>query len=437
MCPLRESVTSSRWAADDGHALRPLIRARTWTESLHLLIDLPFGIAWFTIIVTGIALGVGLIPLVFIGVVVLLLTLQFVRVVSAIERARARPCSSRHRGPVHGDRRYKGLVGPRIKAVLGDAAAGRASATACSCSRRHHQLHGRGHDVGDRLGRCHRADLGDHEAMVGDNDLHGWVKVGITAASFVAGSVALVATPRVVHGLAAMDRGLIKGLLGADRNGRAAPARDAARRQPDASVDIAEAERTRIERDLHDGVQAQLVVAGDGPRPGASKASGSDPERFALIERAHDESKRAVADLRNLVRGIHPTVLTDRGLDAAVSALAARSPIPVTLGQPREATAGHGRVRRYFVIAEALTNAAKHSDAIHARVETATVDGRCGRDHRRRHRRRRYRARRWPAASRSRPPPSEAGFASPSPAGGPTTVLAEPAHAHRDRGRRR
>ena len=69
-----------------GALFRPLIRARTWKETLHLLIDLPLGIAWFTIIVTGIALGFGLIPLMLIGVVVLLLTLQFVRVVSAIER---------------------------------------------------------------------------------------------------------------------------------------------------------------------------------------------------------------------------------------------------------------------------------------------------------------------------------------------------------------
>src|SRR6185436_13525469 len=73
-----------------GTLFRPLIRARTWKETLHLLIDLPLGIAWFTIIVTGIALGVGLIPLMFIGLLVLLLTLQFVRVVSAIERARAK-----------------------------------------------------------------------------------------------------------------------------------------------------------------------------------------------------------------------------------------------------------------------------------------------------------------------------------------------------------
>ena len=72
-----------------GALFRPLIQARTWKQTLHLLLDLPLGIAWFTVIVTGIALGVGFLPLFFFGLVVLFATLQFVRVVSAVERARA------------------------------------------------------------------------------------------------------------------------------------------------------------------------------------------------------------------------------------------------------------------------------------------------------------------------------------------------------------
>jgi signal transduction histidine kinase len=97
----------------------------------------------------------------------------------------------------------------------------------------------------------------------------------------------------------------------------------------------------------------------------------------ALVERAHDDSKRAVSELRNLVRGIHPAVLTDRGLDAAVSALAARSPIPVevniSLATRPPATVESAA---YFVIAEALTNAAKHSGASLVRVDVRVVDDR-------------------------------------------------------------
>ena len=105
-----------------GTLFRPLIRARTWKETLHLLIDLPLGIAWFTIIVTGIALGVGLIPLMLLGIVVLLLTLQFVRVVSAIERARAKALLDADiANPFMAIGEIKGWW-PRIKAVLGDAA---------------------------------------------------------------------------------------------------------------------------------------------------------------------------------------------------------------------------------------------------------------------------------------------------------------------------
>ena len=100
----------------------------------------------------------------------------------------------------------------------------------------------------------------------------------------------------------------------------------------------------------------------------------ADPAVLALVERAHDDSKRAVADLRNLVRGIHPAVLTDRGLDAAVSALAARSPIPVevniSLASRPPATVESAA---YFVIAEALTNAAKHSGASMVLVDGRTV----------------------------------------------------------------
>ncbi|WP_156225270.1 sensor histidine kinase [Pseudactinotalea suaedae] len=131
----------------------------------------------------------------------------------------------------------------------------------------------------------------------------------------------------------------------------------------------AEVERTRIERDLHDGVQPRLVSVGMTLGMARSKLA-SDPEAAAaLIDEAHTSTKAAITELRQLARGIHPAVLSDRGLDAALSALAARSHIPVHLDVQLD-----GRCSReveaamYFAVAEALTNAAKHSEARTCRV---------------------------------------------------------------------
>ena len=94
----------------------------------------------------------------------------------------------------------------------------------------------------------------------------------------------------------------------------------------------------------------------------------SDPEGAReLVEQAHEEAKQALAELRNLARGIHPAVLTDRGLDAAVSALAARCPVPVAVDVDLPHRAGpNAEAIAYFVVAEALTNVAKHSRATRA-----------------------------------------------------------------------
>lgn len=131
-------------------------------------------------------------------------------------------------------------------------------------------------------------------------------------------------------------------------------------------VDAFDAERRRIERDLHDGAQQRLVAL--GMILGVARLA--DPAELPeLVERAHDQAGRALDDLRELIQGIHPRVLTDRGLPAAVAEVADRSPIPVEVDVtlPRrlspsvEATA-------YFVVSEALTNVAKHSGASRASV---------------------------------------------------------------------
>jgi signal transduction histidine kinase len=134
-------------------------------------------------------------------------------------------------------------------------------------------------------------------------------------------------------------------------------------------VDAADADRRRIERDLHDGAQARLVSL--AMELGRAKAHfDDDPERAkALVTQAHEDAKTALVELRNLVRGVHPPVLSDRGLDAALSGLAAICPVPVTV-QVDVAKRPSATVEAvaYFVVAESLTNVAKHSGAAGATV---------------------------------------------------------------------
>jgi signal transduction histidine kinase len=134
-------------------------------------------------------------------------------------------------------------------------------------------------------------------------------------------------------------------------------------------VDSAQSERLRIERDLHDGAQQRLVSL--AMELGRAKAKFADDPQGAraIVEDAHRQAKAALAELRNLVRGVHPPVLSDRGLDAALSGLAALSPVPVAV-RVHLAARPDPQIEAiaYFVVAEALTNIAKHARATSAEV---------------------------------------------------------------------
>ncbi|MGC5614930.1 histidine kinase [Georgenia sp. Z1491] len=140
------------------------------------------------------------------------------------------------------------------------------------------------------------------------------------------------------------------------------------------AVSAAEDQRYRIERDLHDGVQPQLVNVAM-TLDMARRAFATNPdEAQALLDEAHTSSKEAITSLRQTVRGIHPAVLTDRGLDAALSALAARSTVPVDLAVDLSERPGpEAEATVYFVVAEALGNVAKHSHASSARVTVRPI----------------------------------------------------------------
>lgn len=129
-------------------------------------------------------------------------------------------------------------------------------------------------------------------------------------------------------------------------------------------VDAFEAERRRIERDLHDGAQQQLVALTMTLGLAELELHGQDSGAAPLVSRARDEARQALDQLRSLVRGIHPQVLTDHGLPAAVAELALRNPVPVTvdLDLPHRLPSAV-ETTAYFTVTEALTNASKHSGA--------------------------------------------------------------------------
>jgi signal transduction histidine kinase len=142
-------------------------------------------------------------------------------------------------------------------------------------------------------------------------------------------------------------------------------------------IAAADAERRRIERDLHDGAQQRMVAV--AVTLGLAEARfASDPESaLALIAQARDEAQAAVKELRELARGIHPAVLSDHGLGPALEALASRAPVPVdVIGVPECALAHEIEACAYFVTAEALTNVAKYARASSASVELSVEDDR-------------------------------------------------------------
>ncbi|MCC0099487.1 sensor histidine kinase [Streptomyces flavotricini] len=186
----------------------------------------------------------------------------------------------------------------------------------------------------------------------------------------VLGALLLLATPWLAAALARLDAFAAAALLGPNR------AKELERRVEDLAesradvLDAADLERRRIERDLHDGAQQRLVAL--AMNLGIARATLTDlpPEAKAVIDEAHREAKEAIEELNSLVRGLHPAVLEDRGLDAALSGIAARAPLPVELtvelarrpGPTVEAVA-------YFVVSEALANVAKHAKASRCRVD--------------------------------------------------------------------
>ena len=141
-------------------------------------------------------------------------------------------------------------------------------------------------------------------------------------------------------------------------------------------VEAADAARRRIERDLHDGAQQRLVALGLEVRMARTRAEKDPACAPDLFDRIGTELAEASSELRELARGIHPAVLTERGLAPAIAALADRAPVPVDILElPEDRFTAAAEATAYFTVAEALTNVAKYADATHATVRLAQENG--------------------------------------------------------------
>jgi signal transduction histidine kinase len=205
---------------------------------------------------------------------------------------------------------------------------------------------------------------------------HGMRSPLLIALLTLLGVVLLFAAAHLARGLARLDTVIAMALLGPNRAEEAAGRIRVLADDRSPAIAAADAERRRIERDLHDGTQQRLVSL--AMNLGLARAELDErPEaaREAVLQ-AHDEAKEAIAELRGFVRGLRPAVL-DGGLEAALSGLAARSPLPVRLHvEMAQRCSPTVEAIAYFVVSESLTNVTRHARA--SRVE-ATVIRRSGR----------------------------------------------------------
>ena len=349
--------------------LRDLVSARTWLAMTSHLAGLFTGLLVFTFVVTGLSLGFSLLVLALAGLPILGLTLRVATWFAAAERARLAfmlgvPIPA---WPAEGRAGYRWGLVPRWRMLAQRASWGElsygllrlpVSAVALTVS------------VSFWSAGLVMLALPFYNKYLpaGGAELGGTVLRGtsVTVTSAL-GLVVLIVAAQVTRGFAIADAAMSRRLLG--------PRSDLAARVTELEisrervVDAAEEERRRIERDLHDGAQQRLVAL--AMELGRAQAKFTDDPEGArkLVDQAHAEAKEALTELRNLVRGVHPPVLTERGLDAALSGLAALCPVPVDVHvdmpvRPKSSV----EAVAYFVVAEALTNVAKHSRASHAKV---------------------------------------------------------------------
>ncbi|MFD8740489.1 sensor histidine kinase [Streptomyces sp. NPDC059618] len=316
-------------------AVRLALDPRTWREIAHLLVNLPASIVGFVYVVVMLATGAGLAVTV-VGLPLLAAGLRGSRQLGKLERARARrllglwidepsPLPVRRTG-------FFGWLWSSLNDPVG-----------------------------------WRAVLYDLIRLP-----WGVITFAVTLVSLF---VLWPVLPFIARGLTNVDRAMVRGLL--------SPSDELERRIAELEsdrgvvVDTAAADLRRIERDLHDGAQARLVNLAMGLGLAKEKLLEDPDAAASMVDEAHGEVKLALQELRDLARGIHPAVLTDRGLDAALSSIASRCTVPVKVTaelDTRPAAAIEGIA--YFTVSELLQNVSKHSGASSASVDVWRTDDR-------------------------------------------------------------
>ncbi|MFF3498530.1 sensor histidine kinase [Streptomyces sp. NPDC003247] len=310
--------------------------AHTWKEIVHLLANLPMSLFGFTYVMTVLFTGAAL-TLTVTGLPLLALGLLGARLIGRFERGRARR-----------------LLGVRID-----------EPSPLPLRRAGNFLQGMW--------------LALKDPVAWRTVLYDFVRLPWGILTFTTVLVSLFVLwpvlPFLARGLANADRAMVRALL--------SPSDELERRIAELEsdrgvvVDTAAADLRRIERDLHDGAQARLVNLAMGLGLAKEKLLEDPDAAAAMVEEAHGEVKLALQELRDLARGIHPAVLTDRGLDAALSSVASRCTVPVTVTadlptRPAQAIEGIA----YFTVSELLQNVSKHSGARSASVDVWRVENR-------------------------------------------------------------
>ncbi|MCX5036038.1 sensor histidine kinase [Streptomyces coelicoflavus] len=325
------SLARATGAAADHHLppARFAYDRHTWKEIAHLLANFPAALLGFVYVVTMLSVGAGLTVTV-IGLPLLAAGLLGARQLGRLERARARA-----------------LLGVRVD------------------------------EPSPLPWRSERGFFA--QLWMSLKDPVGWRTVLYDVIRFPWGVLTFAVTltslfvlwpvlPFIARGLTNVDRAMVRGLL--------SPSDELERRIAELEsdrgivVDTAAADLRRIERDLHDGAQARLVNLAMGLGLAKEKLLEDPDAAAAMVDEAHGEVKLALQELRDLARGIHPAVLTDRGLDAALSSVASRCTVPVKVTADlteRPAAAIEGIA--YFTVSELLQNVSKHSGARSASVE--------------------------------------------------------------------
>lgn len=368
--------------------LRLLFSAEPWLAFVFMLLSFVLGVFWFVVLLTLISTGLGL-SITFVGVPMLVATLFLWPLGARLERRRVEaflgvpirdPYTPLPPGPWFGRGRMEGAETPtygtwfeKLKTRFTDRYVWQdliylfllfpigivelvIAMTAVSLP------------FGLLSTPVYYLFGADMQVVIGSRvtRIDTWAEAFAVAAL---GAPLLLVMPYVLVGVGRGHAWFARELLGSDREAELTARVGQLTESRSRAIDVSLSELQRIERDLHDGAQQRLVKLSMDLGMAREKLDSDPAAARALVEEAHEEAKRAMQEIRDLARGIHPAVLTDRGLDPAISALASRCPIPVRVAVDlSERPSAAVESAAYFIVAEALTNIARHSGATAAEV---------------------------------------------------------------------